>query len=71
METASRSITYAASPQRIDRLLTTEFPAYSRTYFQQLIDEKHVLLNGSVIKKASACVKPGDIINVNFPPVRL
>ncbi len=70
METPACSITHAAPPQRIDRLLTTEFPTYSRNYFQQLILDEHVLLNGSIIKKSSTIVKPGDVIDVTFPPVR-
>jgi 23S rRNA pseudouridine1911/1915/1917 synthase len=71
MESASRSITYSASPQRIDRLLSTEFPEYSRTYFKQLIDDRLVLVNGTIIKKPSLYVNPGDIIEVTFPPARI
>jgi len=52
---------------RIDRLLTAEFSQYSRSYFQQLILDEQVTLNGSIIKKTSIIVKPGDVINITFP----
>ena len=70
MEPTICSITCSASPQRIDRLLTAEFPRHSRNYFQQLIFDEHVLLNGSIIKKSSAIVKPGDTLQITFPAVR-
>ena len=31
---------------RLDRLLTLQYPAYSRTYFQYLIEAGFVLVNG-------------------------
>ena len=60
-----------ADHKRIDQALTQEFPDYSRSYFQQLIDDKCIALNGSVIKKASIAVKAGDLLQVSFPAVKL
>lgn len=36
---------------RLDRLLTGRFPQHSRTYFQYLIEQGCVLVNGSIFKK--------------------
>ncbi len=58
------------SIERIDRALTTQFPNYSRSYFQQLIFDKCVALNGAIVTKPSMTLKMGDIIEVTLPPVR-
>lgn len=50
---------------RLDQFLKKRFPDYSRTYFQALIDEKLVLVNGEIVKKASK-VEVGDEIEVEF-----
>ena len=34
---------------RIDKILTERFEGYSRTYFQYLIEEGYVLLNGAKV----------------------
>lgn len=53
------------NPDRIDCLLVKRYPGYSRTYFQELIEKKQVLINGSPLKKR---VVPniGDKIEVHF-----
>ena len=63
-------IMQADSP-RIDRALTDTFPPHSRSYFQQLISDDCVSLNGTIVKKSSLPVKSGDEISVIFPAVRL
>lgn len=50
---------------RIDKLLCGRFPSYSRTYFQHLIQEGFVLLNGELVKKR-VCPEEGDEIEVCF-----
>jgi 23S rRNA pseudouridine1911/1915/1917 synthase len=50
---------------RLDRLLSQQFPAYSRTYFQYLIEQGFVLVNGLPIKKKDK-PKTGDEIEVCF-----
>lgn len=50
---------------RIDKLLTTRFPDHSRTYFQHLIDNGLVLLNGEPVKKRTI-PEEGDEIEVCF-----
>lgn len=59
------------NPDRIDRALTEHFPGYSRSYFQQLIQQNCVSLNGAVIRKSSMLVKAGDTVLVLFPAVKL
>ena len=50
---------------RLDKLLALQFPSHSRTYFQYLIENGYVLVNGVPIKKRE---KPaiGDEIEVCF-----
>ena len=50
---------------RIDKLLAVRFPAHSRTYFQSLIEQGFVLLNGQPIKKRTI-PEEGDEIEVCF-----
>ncbi len=50
---------------RLDTLLARQFPDFSRTYFQYLIDKKLVLVNGSSAKKRTQ-LAPGDEIEVEF-----
>jgi 23S rRNA pseudouridine1911/1915/1917 synthase len=50
---------------RIDKFLASRFPDYSRTYFQHLIDNGFVLLNGDPVKKRIV-PEEGDEIEVCF-----
>lgn len=50
---------------RLDKFLSGRFPDYSRTYFQSLIDEGLVLVNGDLVKKRTK-LSPGDEIEVEF-----
>ncbi|MBU6384273.1 MAG: RluA family pseudouridine synthase [Verrucomicrobia bacterium] len=50
---------------RIDKLLVSKFPYYSRTYFQHLLDIGCVLLNGEPVKKR-VVPEEGDEIEVCF-----
>lgn len=59
-------VTDEEAGERLDKILANRFKeVYSRTYFQYLIDEQLVLLNGLPIKKR---IKPvtGDEIEVHF-----
>lgn len=51
--------------ERLDRLLCQQFPTYSRTYFQYLIEQGFVLVNGLPIKKKDK-PKTGDEIEICF-----
>lgn len=50
---------------RIDKLLAERFPNFSRTYFQNLLENGSVLLNGHPVKKRAA-PEEGDEIEVCF-----
>lgn len=51
--------------QRLDKILKAHFPEHSRTYFQYLIEEECVLVNGLLVKKQ---YRPtvGDEIEISF-----
>ncbi|QZA59181.1 RluA family pseudouridine synthase [Candidatus Rhabdochlamydia porcellionis] len=50
---------------RLDALLSLRFPNKSRSYFQFLIKQGHVLVNGKAMKKREK-TKPGDEIEIYF-----
>ncbi len=50
---------------RLDKLLSLHFPGHSRTYFQYLIDQQSVLVNGECLKKRHL-LKAGDEVDVSF-----
>lgn len=50
---------------RLDALLSLRFPDKSRSYFQFLIEQGYVLVNGKTIKKRER-TKPGDEIKIYF-----
>lgn len=54
--------------ERIDKLLSSQFSSYSRTYFQHLLETGCVLLNGEPVKKR-VCPSVGDEIEVCFQAI--
>lgn len=56
-----------AAGMRLDTFLSRRQDEYSRTYFQQLIKDGRVHLNGKQLK-GSELLQPGDEVVVNFPP---
>lgn len=52
---------------RLDKVLVSRFPSFSRTYFQYLIEENFVLLNQKPLKKKDI-PKIGDEVRVTFTP---
>ncbi len=65
IDTNSFTITADEEEKRIDKLLTERFESKSRTYFQFLIEEGYVLVNGKKIKKRNM-VKEGDEVEIFF-----
>ncbi len=60
------TITDQEAGERLDKLLSERFQdVHSRSYFQWLLEEKHVLLNGKPVKKRIR-PKSGDEIEVRF-----
>lgn len=60
-------VTHQESPQRIDIFLAAHFERYSRNFFQKLLDQGHIKVNGLKTAKSSIKVKDGDAIEVYFP----
>ena len=50
---------------RLDKLLKNRFPSYSRSYFQYVIENRSVTINGKVVKKRQK-PKRGDEIELFF-----
>lgn len=67
MDTAHFIVSSEESELRIDVLLARRFADHSRTYFQDLLEQGHVLLNGQPIKKRGT-PSIGDRIDIAFPP---
>lgn len=59
-------ITNQETGLRLDVVLTKHFPDCSRTYFQKLIDQGLVLINGDQVKKGAKLAE-GDELEVEFP----
>ena len=70
METSTKLLSNCPTPLRVDNALTNEFPTYSRNFFQQLIRDKYIRVNGAIISKSSVLVKEGDLLEVTFPPLK-
>ncbi|MDN3505926.1 MAG: RluA family pseudouridine synthase [Simkaniaceae bacterium] len=51
--------------KRIDQFLASHFPKHSRSYFQYLIDDNYVLINGLPVKKQRK-VEEGDLVEIDF-----
>jgi len=53
---------------RLDLYLCKQFPSYSRSFIQKLLEQDLITLNGKIISKPGVYLKPATIINVQFPP---
>jgi 23S rRNA pseudouridine1911/1915/1917 synthase len=65
----SAQVPESQSQARVDLFLPQHFTSYSRNFFQKLIDDKFIKVNGKLVTKHSTLVKSGDIVMVHFPPV--
>jgi 23S rRNA pseudouridine1911/1915/1917 synthase len=52
---------------RLDVFLSQQIPGYSRTFFQELVKQQLVLIDGKVARKPSLQVVAGSSITVKFP----
>jgi len=55
---------------RLDAFISKQFAAYSRSYFQKLIDDNLVQINGKVKNKAGHALRLNDEIIVKFPEIK-
>lgn len=69
-ETEFTFIMEEKNPERIDKLLSSMLPDFSRSYIQKLIKEDHVLVNQKAVKP-KAKVNPQDLILVSVPEPEL
>ena len=56
--------------QRVDAYLSSQFPSYSRSFFERLIEQECVKLNGKPIHKKSTPLKVDDTISIQFPEIK-
>jgi 23S rRNA pseudouridine1911/1915/1917 synthase len=68
VELRQLSVPVEGHGERLDRILASMVPEFSRSYLQQLIYSNAVQLNSVVQLKASARVKAGDALTVELRP---
>lgn len=56
---------------RLDKFLSEQYPTYSRSFFQRLIQEQCVSINGIIIKKSGIILKHTDTVEIKFPTQEL
>ena len=54
---------------RLDKVLTTIFPQYSRSQIQQLLEQGNILVN-ETLQKGKYKVKAGDKISLTEPAIK-
>lgn len=52
---------------RLDKFLSEQYPNYSRSFFQRLIDNQCITINGKKITKSSIILKEKDVVQVEMP----
>lgn len=65
--TFSFKIEAADNALRIDKFLARQFPSYSRSFLQKIIDQGNVVLNGQSVSKGGITLKVDDVVIINFP----
>jgi 23S rRNA pseudouridine1911/1915/1917 synthase len=70
VELRSVTVSQAQHGERIDRALAQAASEFSRSYLQQLIDNKAVSLNRQPVSKSAQRVKAGDVIAVELRPTQ-
>jgi 23S rRNA pseudouridine1911/1915/1917 synthase len=56
---------------RLDKFLSSQFARYSRSFFDRLIEDGHVSINGAIELKSGAFLKKGDLVTIQFPHPRV
>src|SRR5262249_35131521 len=71
--TAARTETFTidrtAPGERLDKFLSSRYPAVSRGALQRLIEQGHIQVNGRPAK-ATQAPRAGDVVVVHFPEAR-
>ena len=66
MQEESFEVQYTQDGERLDKVLSEIYPDFSRSFFQKLIKNKQIQVNGAV-QKASYSVHTEDLIRVTIP----
>jgi 23S rRNA pseudouridine1911/1915/1917 synthase len=66
MRTEEFEVLYEQEGERLDKFLSTVYPKQSRSFFQKLIKDGQVTVNGQT-EKASFPVKAEDLVRISFP----
>jgi 23S rRNA pseudouridine1911/1915/1917 synthase len=69
MPTNNHTVPTGEGEKRVDLFLVQAEPDYSRGYFQKLIGDGRILINGTPARKAGQIVKGGESIVVEHPDV--
>jgi 23S rRNA pseudouridine1911/1915/1917 synthase len=69
-DTELRQLLFGAAQHglRLDQALVELVPEFSRSYLQQLIDLRGVIVNGALVSKASTRVKASDVGTIELRP---
>ena len=65
--TFSFTIPETAVNKRLDHYIAQQFPLYSRSFFQRVIDEGYVSINGKPTNKQSTALRVQDVVTIQFP----
>lgn len=65
--TFSFTVSRDETKTRLDTFISKQFPLYSRSYFQRLIEDGLVTINDKQLRKTSIALKEHDVISVTFP----
>ena len=66
MQEESFEVQYAQEGERLDKFLCEIYPDFSRSFFQKLIKDKQIQVNGT-FQKASYPVHAADLVGVTIP----
>jgi 23S rRNA pseudouridine1911/1915/1917 synthase len=55
---------------RLDNFIASQFAAYSRSFFKNLITDKLVTINQKIVERPGVTLKLGDQVLVKFPPAQ-
>jgi len=55
---------------RLDYFVAKQFPSYSRSFFERLIERERVKLNTKTVNKKSIPIKESDTIEIKFPEIK-
>lgn len=68
--TFSFTIPAEAANKRLDHFIAQQFPLYSRSFFQRVIEDGLVCVNGKQTLKQGTALRVHDVVTVQFPPER-